>query len=129
MKHLKLSCEPVFPLEIKRRKKCRDEWARLGLITFKALWPRGSAVCKMTESATIKGTLLRINAVIIYPTAEVWDGQNNLCRIWFKVGENGYEASKLNGWKAVPCVPLVSGVRCSKEAMEKAGQVANTLTL
>lgn len=130
MKHLKLSYEPVFPIEIKRRKSDREKWVRAGLVIFKAIWPGGKAVCKMTECATESGnrkTLLRINAVIVLPTAEVWDNNSGLCRIWFKVGTDEYESARINGWNPVKKHAMYSGKRCSEEALEKACEIASKI--
>lgn len=121
MKRLQLTSEPVFPLTIKRGPEYRRKWIDDGIQMFKVLFgASGVAICKMKSTPTEKGGTLTIDADAITLGAEVWGqaatGRESLCRFWFAVGGKPYEASALQGWKAIESTSFYHGKTRGSEA-------------
>lgn len=124
MMRLTLPAKPTFPLDIYRPPLAREDWLSAGATSFKAFWPGGVAVCKMTQPASLvkigRKERLRIYAVPVGPVGEVWDALGTLCHLWFQVGDAVYEATKLNGWNPVPAEAPRSVGRPSDSAVDLA---------
>jgi hypothetical protein len=132
MRTMKLVSVPKFPAEFNRRAETREEWIKAGKSAFWVMCNgkrHGFQMkSKPIEVRTGSKELLRVDAALVTPLAEVWDSTNRPCRVWFSFDGKTYEAGRLDGWKprAVP-MPSFKSQGCSldatKSALTAAGQV------